>query len=138
MTDEPVRPPNCGACAFWGKLRDNEGVCRRRAPEATKRPEAAAHWPLTRRIDGCGDGVAGAPLSLGADCANCLHWRRPEQGLRPVNRGDMPMSWWIRAGHCTRHAPRPDSEPGPRGFWPATLNSDFCAEGRPRKLASDS
>ncbi len=137
MTDDVAGPENCGACAFWRKLRDNEGACLRRAPEATSRPEAAAHWPLTHRTDGCGDGVA-APSMLVADCGACVYWRRPEHGLHPVNRGDMPMSWWARAGHCTRHAPRPTSEPGPRGFWPATLNADLCAEGRPRQPPSGS
>ena len=127
------RPENCGACAFWRKLRVNEGVCCRFAPEATHRPETVAHWPLTRRNEGCGDGAAGPPFSIGAHCATCLHWRRPEQGLNPVNRGDMPLAWWARAGCRTRHAPRSVREPGPRGFWPATLDVDFCAEGAPRK-----
>ena len=69
--------------------------------------------------------------------ADCLHWRRPPHGLHPVNRGDMPMTWWARAGHCTRHAPRPVRDPGPRGFWPATLDVDFCAEGAPRVRAPE-
>ena len=136
MTDVAEMPENCGGCAFWRKLRDTEGVCCRRAPEGSSRPETVAHWPLTHRVDGCGDGVAAARFSLGAYCANCVYWRRPEHGLRPVNRGDMPMAWWARAGHCTRHAPRPASEPGPRGFWPATLDVDFCAEGVARKADS--
>ena len=76
MTDVAERPENCGACAFWRKLRDNEGVCCRWAPEATSHPEAVAHWPLTHRTDGCGDGVAAA-VSLGADLRNCVYWRRP-------------------------------------------------------------
>ena len=133
MTEVANRPENCGACAFWRKLRDNDGICCRWAPQATNQPETVAHWPLTYRIDGCGDGVAAARVSPGAACAKCLHWRRPPRGLNPVSRGDMPMTWWARAGHCTRHAPRPVRDPGPRGFWPATLNSDFCAEGAPRE-----
>ena len=133
MTDPAERPRNCGGCAFWHRLRDGDGICCRWAPDAATRPETTAHWPLTHELEGCGDGVAAAPFSIGAYCVNCLHWRRPERGLNPVNRGDMPMSWWARAGHCTRHAPRPSREPGPRGFWRATLDTDFCGEGAPRK-----
>ncbi len=132
MSDVVERPENCGACAFWRGLREHEGVCCRRAPDATQRPESVAHWPLTHRTDVCGDGVAAPRFSLGASCARCAHWRRPAQGLHPVNRGDMSMSWWAQAGHCARHAPRPVSEPGPRAFWPATLDVDFCGEGAAR------
>ncbi len=133
MTDPAERFQNCGGCAFWHRLRDGDGACCRWAPEAATRPETAAHWPLTREFEGCGDGVAAAPLSIGSHCVSCVHWRRPELGLNPVNRGDMPMSWWGRAGHCTRHAPRPGRDPGPRGFWRATLDTDFCGEGAARK-----
>ncbi len=138
MTDVAEQPENCGACAFWRRFRDNDGICGRWAPEASARPETVAHWPLTRQLEGCGDGVVAGPFSLGAHCAACVHWRRPALGLDPVNRGDMPMSWWARAGHCTRHAPRPMREPGPRGFWPATLDIDFCGEGAPRKTDPES
>ena len=133
MTDSPQQPAHCSACAFWRKLREMDGVCCRRAPDATHRPETVAHWPLTHRTDGCGDGVAAPVLSLGTYCSNCVFWRRPDQGLHPLNRGDMPTAWWERAGHCTRHSPRPVREPGPRGFWRATLDVDFCGEGVPRK-----
>lgn len=138
MTDRDERPENCGGCAYWRKIRDSEGVCSRRAPEPTSRPESVAHWPQTRRSDGCGDGLPAARFSRGVYCANCLHWRRPEQGLNPVNRGDMPMAWWARAGRCTRHAPRPVDEPGPRGFWPATLDIDFCADGEEKRHEGES
>ena len=138
MTDPTERPQNCGDCAFWCKLRDNEGLCCLRAPEPGNRPEMAAHWPLTHRVDRCGDGVAAARLSLGAYCANCKHWRRPEHGLNPVNRGDMPMAWWARAGYCARHAPRSVPDPGPRAFWLATLDVDFCGDGVPRERDPES
>ena len=134
MTDA-VERVNCGGCAFWRSLRENDGVCCRWAPEATNRPETVAHWPQTRRDEGCGDGVGAAPFSIGAYCANCQHWRRPEHGLNPVNRGDMPRAWWARAGYCTRHATHPVRDPGPRGFWSATVDVDFCGEGVPVKTA---
>ena len=133
MSDDPPRPANCGACAFWRKLRESEGVCCRHAPEAAHHPEEVAHWPLTRNWQWCGEGVAAVPLSIGTHCANCLFWRRPDLGLNPVNRGDMPRAWWERAGLCVLRAPRPAREPGPRGFWRATLDVDFCAEGEPRR-----
>ena len=138
MTDGPLVPANCGACAFWRKLRENEGVCCRHAPEASHQPEDVAHWPLTRSWQWCGEGVADTPLSIGSHCANCVFWLRPDAGLNPVNRGDMPMTWWERAGLCARHAPRPVREPGPRGFWRATRDVDFCGEGEPRENNSES
>jgi hypothetical protein len=49
--------------------------------------------------------------------------------MHPMNRADMPNSWWARAGVCARHAPRPVSEPGPRGFWRATAEGDRCGDG---------
>ena len=133
MTDPAKPPDNCGVCAYWRKLREAEGLCCRRAPDAGNQPETAAHWPLTHRSDRCGDGVAGPPFSRGAHCANCRHWMRPEHGLNPVNRGDMPKAWRARAGNCTRHARRPLHDPGPRGFWAATVDVDFCGEGAPLK-----
>jgi hypothetical protein len=72
-------------------------------------------------------------LFVDRHCVDCVVWRRPGLGLNPVSRGDMPMAWWARAGQCARHAPRPVSEPGPRAFWRATLGTDCCAEGEPRK-----
>ncbi len=132
MIDDPPRPANCGSCAFWRKLRENEGVCCRHAPDASHHPEEVAHWPLTRSWQWCGEGVAASSLSMIARCADCAFWRQPEGGLNPLNRGDMPMSWWTRAGICARHALRPVSEPGPRAFWRATLETDGCAEGEPR------
>ncbi len=132
MTDTTERPANCGTCAFWRKLRETEGVCCRRAPDASHRPDQVAHFPQTRISQWCGEGIAAAPFSIGSHCAHCLYWRRPEQGLNPIDRGDMPMAWWERAGLCARHAPRPIQEPGLRAFWRATMDMDFCAEGEPR------
>ncbi len=129
MSDDPIRAANCAACAFWRKFSDHEGVCTRRAPEASMRPEEVAHWPQTHSRQWCGEGVAAEALSIGAHCVDCAFWRRPEGGLDPVNRRDMPMAWWARAGICGRHAPRPVPEPGPRSFWRATQGTDFCAEG---------
>ena len=133
MIEEPARPANCAACAFWRKLRENEGVCCRHAPEPSIYPEEVAHFPQTNSRQWCGEGVAAPSLSLGTRCADCLYWRHPDGGLNPVNRGDMPMAWWARAGVCGRHAPRPLSEPGPRAFWRATLDTDGCADGAPRR-----
>jgi hypothetical protein len=129
--NDPVRPANCAACAFWRKFREHEGACTRHAPEASMRPEEVAHWPETHSRQWCGEGVAAEALSIGSHCADCAFWSRTEGGLDPVNRRDMPMAWWARAGICGRHAPRPVPEPGPRSFWRATQGTDFCAEGLP-------
>ena len=138
MSDEIVRPLNCAACAFWRKLRETEGLCGRHAPEASTHPEEAAHWPMTNARQGCGEGVAAASLSIGAHCGDCIYWRSPDGGLNPVNRGDMPRAWWAKAGICARHAPQPISEPGPRAFWRATQDTDFCADGSPRGRPANS
>ena len=132
MSDQAVGPTNCAACAFWRKLREHEGLCVRHAPEASVHRDEAAHWPQTHSYEGCGEGVEAEAMSIGSHCADCVFWRRPEHGLHPVDRGDMPMAWWATAGMCTRHAPRPIHEPGPRSFWRATRDTDFCAEGLPR------
>ena len=133
MTADRRPPPNCSGCAFWRKLRENEGVCCRHAPTASNRPEEVAHWPQTHSRQWCGEGIAAGPLSIGSRCEDCVYWRHPEGGLNPVNRGDMPMAWWAKAGICARHAPSPISEPGPRAFWRATQNADFCGEGLGRE-----
>jgi hypothetical protein len=118
MTNSPVPPPNCAGCAFWRKQRESEGLCCRHAPEASNRPEGVAHWPQTRSR---------------SRCADCVFWRHPDGGLNPVNRGAMPMAWWTHAGICARRAPLPDSEPGPRAFWRATQDTDFCGDGVARE-----
>jgi hypothetical protein len=132
MIDEQARPANCASCAFWRKVREHEGVCSRHAPEPSSTPEQVAHWPQTHSRQWCGEGIAAPSLPMGTRCADCVYWRHPDGGLNPVNRGDMPMAWWARAGICARNAPRSVSEPGPRAFWRATLETDSCAEGAPR------
>ena len=111
MSGERASPLNCAGCAFWRKLRDNEGVCSRHAPEPSYIPEHVAHWPQTHSREWCGEGVVAASLSIGSHCADCTFWRHPDGGLNPVNRRDMPMAWWAHAGICARHAPRPVSTP---------------------------
>jgi hypothetical protein len=96
-------------------------------------PQRSPHWPQTHGQQWCGEGVTAAPLSIGSRCADCVFWRHPDGGLNPVNRGDMPKVWWTHAGIWARHAPRPDSEPGPRAFWRATQDTDFCADGVARE-----
>ncbi len=128
MTSGPGRRATCAQCVYWQKVRDNDGLCRRRAPEVGHRAEEVAHWPQTYGAQGCGDGVEGE-ASGQATCSTCVFWRRYKSGMHPMNRADMPNSWWARAGVCARHAPRPLSEPGPRAFWRATADSDSCGEG---------
>ena len=128
MTTKPRQIQNCARCAFWQVVHDEDGLCRCRAPEATPRAEEIAHWPRTHGRQGCGDGVPAQEQSL-VKCADCVFWRRYKGGLHPMNRADMPNSWWARAGLCMRHAPRPMTEPGPRSFWRATAESDGCGEG---------
>jgi len=132
MSERPERPANCGACAFWRKLRETDGLCCRHAPDASHESDQVAHFPQTRITQWCGEGVAAAPKSIGSRCSDCVFWCRPRLGLQPLDRGDMPVSWWDRAGLCARNAPRPIHEPGLRGFWRATLDQDFCGEGEPR------
>ena len=80
MSDHQAAPANCAACAFWRRLRENEGVCTRHAPQTSIHPEEAAHWPQTRSWQWCGEGVAAEALSIGAHCAACIYWRHPEGG----------------------------------------------------------
>ena len=128
MTTTPRQYQSCGQCAFWQWFRDQDGLCRRRAPEATFRAEEVAHWPQTHGRQGCGDGVPAEELQR-VNCADCVFWRRYKGGMHPMNRADMPNSWWARAGICARHAPMPITEPGPRAFWRATAENDGCGEG---------
>jgi hypothetical protein len=132
LSDAAKDVVHCADCAFWRRGRENDGTCRRRAPEASARGEEVAHWPQTRGVQGCGDGASGAPPGEGSTCGECVYWRRPAHGFSPIDRGDMPMSWWAHAGYCGRHAPRPASEPGARAFWRATSSADGCGEGAPR------
>jgi hypothetical protein len=132
-TGAPSQPVRCLNCVFWLRLHDSEGVCRRRAPESGSRSEEVAHWPHTRGYQGCGDGAAALAPGQGSQCGECAFWHRPDQGFSPVDRGDMPWSWWVHAGYCVRHAPRPASGPGIRAFWRATSNADWCGEGAPQQ-----
>lgn len=128
MTDTPIIATSCASCAYWEKMRDGAGLCRRYAPDAARLAEEVSRWPLTHAGQGCGDGLRGnAEPHL--TCSHCVYWRSYKDGLHPMNRSDMPNSWWARAGVCTRRAPRPANEPGLRAFWRATAASDYCAEG---------
>ncbi len=119
----------CDHCLFWKVARPTEGWCLRRAPDATGEAERIAHWPTTHGAQGCGEFLpVGSAFDL-VTCADCRYWRKPAQGLQPVDRGDKPGAWWAQAGRCARHAPTPQSEPGPRAFWRACHAKDSCAEG---------
>ena len=119
----------CENCLFWKMARPSEGSCLRRAPAAASEAERIAHWPTTHGAQGCGEFLErGAALEVVA-CADCRYWRKPAQGLQPVDRGDKPWARWAQAGKCARHAPAPQSEPGPRAFWRASHETDSCAEG---------
>jgi hypothetical protein len=129
-TESPTE--RCDSCAFWKIARPGEGWCQRRAPEAAGSSDRVAHWPTTHGGQGCGE-----YLTLGAafdrvDCADCRYWRRPANGLQPIDRGDKAAAWWEKAGLCARRAPLPQSEPGPRAFWRASHAGDSCSEGLAR------
>ena len=128
MTAEATYLQACAQCAFWENLRDGEGLCRRRAPQAAYRAEQVAHWPQTHGYEGCGEHTA-PTVAKRVNCSECAFWRRFRGGMHPMNRSDMPNSWWAHAGRCARHAPRPVTEPGPRAFWRATAETDSCGEG---------
>jgi hypothetical protein len=129
VVDTPKEPVLCAACVHWSRSRDDDGICRRRAPHPGVRGEEVAHWPRTRGVQGCGDGALAPAPAAEVTCGNCVFWRRPAHGFSPVDRGDMPMAWWTHAGYCGRHAPRPATEPGARAFWRATSSADGCGEG---------
>lgn len=133
MTDgDRAGKGRCDQCAFWKMTRPPvEGACSRNAPRAGATSDVIAHWPTTHGRQGCGEFAAAESNPHPVACGACLYWFRPEIGLQPVDRGDKPGSWWAQAGLCVRHAPTPVSEPGPRAFWCATHQSDFCSEGAP-------
>ncbi len=122
----------CDHCVFWKMARPSEGWCLRRAPKAAGEADRIAHWPTTHGQQGCGEFMAAGSAVHMVACADCGYWCSPSQGLQPVDRGDKLLSWWAHAGQCRRHAPQPQSEPGPRGFWRATHATNSCAEGIPR------
>jgi hypothetical protein len=133
VNDAPKDLVLCAGCAYWRHVRDNDGTCRRRAPEASARSEEVAHWPQTRGVQGCGDGAPASSGETDVTCGDCVFWRRPAHGFSPTDRGDMPMSWWLHAGYCARHAPTPAAEPGARAFWRATSSADGCGQGALRR-----
>jgi hypothetical protein len=128
-TEGGCRMDRCDHCIFWKMARPEEGWCLRRAPKPAGVAEGIAHWPTTHGAQGCGEFMAAGSAYELVACGDCRYWRRHAQGLQPVDRGDKPAGWWAQAGKCTRHAPAPQSEPGPRAFWRASHVSDCCAEG---------
>lgn len=120
---------SCSHCHFWHLLRPHYGLCERNAPKPSGE-EQIAHWPETNRDQGCGEFETPAVARVLTHCGDCQYWRRPPNGFEPDDKGDKVASWWAMAGHCTRHAPQPSSDPGPRAFWPATHATDQCAEGK--------
>jgi hypothetical protein len=129
----------CDQCLFWKMARPGEGRCLRRAPKPVPDSDRIAHWPTTHGGQGCGEFVEiGAAFDI-VLCGQCRYWRQPPLGLQPIDRGDKPSQWWAQAGLCTRHAPSPVSEPGPRAFWRASHSADSCGEGllRPKATPND-
>jgi len=126
MTVSPEQ--KCAACVFWKMARPNEGACHRHAPFPAYVAERIAHWPTTHGAQGCGEFLSQGLAYERIACADCRFWRGPAAGLDPFDRADKPLAWWGQAGLCTRHAPQPQSEPGPRAFWRATHAKDLCAE----------
>ena len=131
MSERPVRAARCGTCAFWDRLSDRAGYCRRNAPAALDARDLAAHWPSTGQHERCGEGIeAGAGVERMVRCGDCVFWQcNPGGGLDPQNRRDERIGWWRKAGYCFRHAPNPTADPGNRGFWFATHEDDRCGMG---------
>jgi hypothetical protein len=120
----------CEGCAFWRRLDQEGGSCRRRAPTPGNRPDEIAHWARTHRDDVCGEWRAvSLEMRSTVKCAECIYWRRSAHGSVPVDSLDQFSDWWKHSGHCLRVAPVPSTEPGNRSFWPATHQNDGCAEG---------
>ena len=123
----------CAVCVFWKMARPGEGACHHYAPLPTYVSDSIAHWPTTHGGQGCGEFVSHGSAYELITCGDCRFWRKPASGLQPVDRADKPLSWWAQAGFCARHAPHPQSEPGPRAFWRATHTTDRCAEAMRRE-----
>jgi hypothetical protein len=123
--------PSCGDCAFWSKHGTHDGSCRRAAPQPSDGADQIAHWPVTTDRERCADGRARDPQRNAlVTCGQCRFWHTSDQGgLDPQDRQDARREWWNSAGHCVRHAPRPSSNPGARGFWRATSTKDSCSQG---------
>jgi hypothetical protein len=133
LTDAVRRPADCSGCAFWRRTGESVGACLRHAPRSSATREEIAHWPQTKSIQWCGDGVASDPAmpSL-VTCEKCLFWRRRPGGVEPTDRRDRFAAWWSEAGFCARHAPYPREDPGARAYWRATHRKDSCGEGQQR------
>lgn len=133
MIDALTTLLRCKDCAFWESRSTHVGLCRAAAPVQGRVIDEVAHWPETDAQEGCGDGVAhqGDPVQL-IRCGSCAFWHQPNpgDGLQPLDRKDHALKWWSQAGHCRRHKPRPSSNPGHRGLWRVTNESDGCAEGQ--------
>lgn len=124
----------CCRCAYWQQVDDVNGNCRRHAPSACENMDEVAHWPLTRKTESCGEGVA-APngASPHIRCDACIYWRLVGEGIDPMLRRDQLSGWWRHAAYCVRFAPVPSKEPGPRAYWRATNAGDGCFDGKPKR-----
>ena len=106
MADQGTRPANCAACAFWRKLRENEGVCARHAPQTSIRPEEAAHWPQTRSWQWCGEGVDGQRV-VDRDALRRLSLLAASPGRTPSGQpqryahGVVGACWHLRASRAS-------------------------------------
>ncbi len=123
----------CGACEFWVSGNAHNGLCQHLAPRPTESPNAIAYWPETLEGDTCGEGRPRSELSPIVPCGSCVFWQSSSAvtGVYPVDRLGAPTGWWREAGHCVRYAPGPSSDPGQRGFWRVTHQTDGCAQGLP-------
>ena len=120
----------CDQCLFWKMARPGEGRCLRRAPKPV--PEVRSDLALADDTWRAGlRGIRGNRRTAFdfVLCGQCRYWRKPAAGLQPIDRGDKPSHWWAQAGLCTRHAPTPVSEPGPRAFWRASHVAEFLRGG---------
>ena len=126
---------HCEDCAFWTDVKERSGICRRHAPGTREGTDEVAHWPLTHRGEGCGEGArARADGETLIKCETCIFWRKPPPGgLKPYSRRDQLGDWWANAGHCVRFAPRPSGSLGYRPFWPVTHMTDGCRDGEARQ-----
>ncbi|MFY9626546.1 MAG: hypothetical protein WAK03_00125 [Methylocystis sp.] len=122
---------SCGKCAFWLHFMDRDGHCRLHAPSPVGVVNEVARWPRTHSEAFCGEGREPDDTDLRrVACAECIYWKHPKDGLRPVDLLDQLSAWWSRAGHCQRVAPRPSSASGYRACWRATHESDSCFQGK--------
>ena len=114
MSIERAPPPNCAGCAFWRKLRENEGMCRRLAPEPSTSPRrggafsADAQSGMVRRR-GRGrfavDRVAVRRLRLLAPS------RRRAKSCQPRRHAHVMVGACRNLPPATRRAPPPNRAP---------------------------